>query len=171
MASWRPLHVADIPAVSAIAAKVHPGFFEDDAVFADRLALAPEGCWLLEGEDGAMGYVLSHPWRLGSVPALNTVLGALPAGADSFYIHDLALLPAARGSGAAGRMAARLIAAARNYPTMSLVAVNGSLPFWSRFGFATYEDRALAAKLASYDAGARYMVRPSSSLANGAASG
>lgn len=170
MPGWRPLRISDIAAVSAIAARVHPGFFEEDAVFADRLTLSPDGCWLLEGERAPLGYVLAHPWRLGSVPALDTVLGTLPEAADTFYLHDLALLPGARGTGAAGRIVRKLIEGAKDYPTMSLVAVNGSQPFWSRFGFVPHEDAALGAKLASYDAQACYMVRRSAPLANGPAS-
>lgn len=165
MAIWRPLASDDIAAVSKIAAAVHPGFFEEDAVFADRVALAPQGCWLLEADEGPLGYVLSHPWRLGDIPALNTTLGSLPVPADTFYIHDLALLRDARGTGAAGRIVETLIATAVPCPTMSLVAVNGSLPFWSRFGFAPVDAPELAGKLESYDGAARYMVRQSAPLA------
>jgi len=159
MSDWRPMDAADVPQVSAIAAKVHPGFFEDDAVFAERRILAPEGCWICEGNDGALGYVLSHPWTLAAPPALNSPLESLPGAPDTFYIHDLALLPAARGTGAAGKIIKTLIGAAAPYPTMSLVAVNGSIPFWSRFGFAVAERPDLAGKLSSYDASARLMVR------------
>lgn len=159
MHRWRPLLAADIPAVSAIAAAVHPAFPEDDAVFADRQALAPQSCLLLEIGGAAAGYVLAHPYRLGAMPALNTVLGEIPAHPDTLYIHDLALLPAARGTGAAGAVIERLVEAARPMGAMSLVAVNGSVPFWTRMGFFRYDEPRLAAKLASYEPGALYMVR------------
>ena len=42
---------------------------------------------------------------------------------------------------------------------MSLVAVNASAPFWSRFGFEIVSEPALDAKLKSYDDAARFMVR------------
>lgn len=157
---WRPALPNDIAAISAVAAEVHPDFPEDDSVFAERIALAPQGCWLLVTAGGeAMGYVLSHPGRLGVLPALNSLLGALPEDPDTFYIHDLALLPRARGGGAAGEIVKTLIGIGAAYRTMSLVAVNGSIGFWSRFGFALEDRPELVAKLSSYDAHARFMVR------------
>lgn len=159
MFQWRRLRSSDIASVSAIAAKVHPDFFEDDVVFAERQNLAPEGCWLCEGENGPLGYVLSHPWTLTAPPALNSLLGAIPEAPDTFYIHDLALLPEARGLGAAGAAVEILIGVAKSLPTMSLVAVNGSVPFWSRYGFAISNRPDLMQKLLSYDDAAQFMVR------------
>lgn len=159
MPRWRPLLTADLASVSDIAARVHPGFFEDDFVFAERQLLAPQGCWICDGPDGAMGYVLSHPWTLAAPPALNAPLGTIPHEPDIFYIHDLALLPQARGTGAAGRIVRTLIEIAQPYPAMSLVAVNGSIPFWSRFGFAVADRPDLAQKLLSYGEDARFMMR------------
>ena len=160
MAKWRPMQANDLPVVSGIAGKVHPRFFEDDFVFAERRALAPQGCWICEGPDGALGYVLSHPWTLAAPPALNSPLGAIPEKPDTFYIHDLALVPGARGTGAAGKIVETLIAVAKPFPAMSLVAVNGSAGFWSRFGFAPANRPDLAQKLRTYDEDARFMVRP-----------
>ncbi len=51
-------------------------------------------------------------------------------------------------------------ARALRLPTVSLVAVNNSGPFWAKHGFTEFEATgALAAKLKSYDDDARYMVR------------
>ena len=36
-----------------------------------------------------------------SIHQLGTLLGALPDGGGTYYLHDIALLPAARGQGAA----------------------------------------------------------------------
>lgn len=159
--SWRSMAAADLPAVMAAAAEVHPDYPEGEAVFAERLALHPAGCLVLAGEDGLGGYVLSHPWRLGQVPALDSLLGALPGDADAYYIHDLALLPGARGGGAASACVGRLAAhaSAAGFARMALVAVGNSAGFWRRQGFREAHDEALARKLASYDDAARYMIR------------
>jgi ribosomal protein S18 acetylase RimI-like enzyme len=152
---------ADLHAVAAIAARVHPAFPEEAAIFAERLRLYPAGCLMLDGDGGAAGYCLSHPWRAGDPPALNTQLSALPAPPSTYYIHDLALMPQARGHGAATMLIARLAARARaeRLPTLSLVAVNGSGSFWRHHGFEGVADVTLQARLASYDAAAAYMVR------------
>lgn len=152
---------ADLPAVMAIAAVVHPDYPEDEAVFAERLRLAPDGCHVLAGEDGALkGYLVSHPWPAGTVPALNSRLGEIPQGVANWYLHDLALLPGAwqrrggrdrRGDGSSCR---------RNRPyEPALVAVNDSTGFWRRQGFREVHDPALDRKLASYDDAACYMRR------------
>jgi len=158
---WRSMTAADLPAVMQVAAQVHPGYPEDEAVFAERLRLAPQGCRCLGGGDGLAGYVVSHPWHPGQPPALNSLLGAVPADAADWYIHDLALRPQARGSGAASRIVEQLtdLAARAGCARLSLVAVNASVGFWEHHGFRAVHDAALARKLASYDDAARYMVR------------
>lgn len=159
--SWRAMAAADLPAVMAVAAQVHPDYPESEPVFAERLALHPAGCLVLAGGGGLGGYVLSHPWRLGQVPALDSLLGTVPDDADAYYIHDLALLPAARGGGAASGCVDRLAAHAltTGFARMALVAVGNSAGFWRRQGFREAHDEALARKLASYDDAARYMIR------------
>lgn len=159
--AWRAMSGYDLAAVSEIAGKEHPGFFEADAVLAEKFELYRNGCYLLEVSEKPAGYVLSHPWRLGSLPELNVPLGALPEDADTYYIHDIALLPLTRGLGAAGQIIEALTKHARvmGFATMSLVAVNGSLAFWERQGFCTSDRPELADKLASYEDAARYMIK------------
>jgi ribosomal protein S18 acetylase RimI-like enzyme len=159
--AWRAMSGYDFGAVFDIANKVHPGFFEAEAVLAEKFALYRNGCYLLEVSEKPAGYVLSHPWKRGTLPALDTLLGEIPADADSYYIHDLALLPVTRGVGAAGQIVAALTkhAKAMGFPTMSLVAVNGSVAFWEKQGFVTEERPELVDKLAAYEDAARYMVK------------
>ena len=160
--TWRALTGYDMGVVAEIAGVVHPGFFEAPEVLAERQQLYRNGTYLLEIGERPAGYVLSHPWLTGSLPALNTLLGELPGGADTYYIHDLALLPVARRIGAASFIVAALAkhAAAHGFATMSLVAVNASQGFWERHGFAVEERAELAEKLMSYEPAARLMVRP-----------
>src|SRR5690606_4138770 len=159
--AWRAMTGYDIDAVFDIANRIHTDFFEAREVLAERQMLYRNGCYLLEVSEKLAGYVLSHPWRLGSLPALNALLGALPEDADTYYIHDLALLPLTRGLGAAGQIVEALTkhAKAMGFASMSLVAVNGSLAFWEHQGFAVSDRPELADKLASYEDAARYMVK------------
>ncbi len=155
---WRAMRVEDLHAVSAIAERVHPAFPEDAAVFAERLALCPEGCFVAQVEGRPVGYLVSHPWRSGAPPALNARLGALPDAAACWYLHDLALLPEVRGGGL-GRAALALVehaARAAGLRSVELVAVSGSAPFWARLGF---EPLALPSTHASYGSEASAMRR------------
>ena len=158
---WRAMTTLDLPVVETIAASVHPAFPEDIAVFAERQRLYPDGTRLLELGGTPSGYILSHPWRFGALPALNSLLGVIPADADTYYLHDLALLPAARGTGAAAMIVGDMLRHARGagFASASLVAVNGSLPFWYKHGFREVPAPELVQKLASYEAAARLMVK------------
>ncbi|MDP1730635.1 MAG: GNAT family N-acetyltransferase [Devosia sp.] len=159
--AWRAMTGYDLPAVQAIADQVHPGFFEAPEVLAERQRLYRNGCYILEIGEKPAGYVLSHPWRSGLLPALNVMLGQIPAVPDTYYLHDLALLPVARRVGAASHIVSALVkhAAAKGFPDMSLVAVNGSRGFWEKHGFAAADAPGLAEKLKSYEPAARLMVK------------
>ena len=159
MAMWRKMQAGDLAAVMAVADAVHAGLPEDEAVFAERLALYPEGCLALELPDGEVaGYAISHPILPASPPKLNSLLGAIPAGADEYYIHDVALLPKLRGSGLARPAIEHLLDHARRYRSVALVSVYGTGPFWSRFGFVQ-STRDMGDKLAPYGEDAVFMAR------------
>ena len=83
----------DLPAVLAIADEVHPAFPEDAEVFVERLRLYAAGCLVFSTGEGIAGYTVSHPWRAMDPPALNSRLGELPDHPETYYIHDIALLP------------------------------------------------------------------------------
>jgi ribosomal protein S18 acetylase RimI-like enzyme len=153
---WRAMRPDDLPAVNRIANQVHPNFPESDAIPAERLALYPAGCLVLEINGEVTGYAVSHPWRDGKSPALDHLLGRLPDHPDTLYLHDLALLPTARGTGAATQAVGLLaaLAAREGLPTMILVAVNNSTGFWQRQGF-----RVTGPAPVSYGADARVMTR------------
>lgn len=155
-AAWRPLTDADLPNLCAIADRVHPDHPESPEALASHLRVFPAGCFLADGPDGALGYCLSHPGRVGRPPALDTVLTGI-ADADCLYLHDIALLPEARGLGLGEAMVGRLakVARAHGFDRMALTAVSQSWGFWERQGFHRHACPALA----SYGAAAVYMVR------------
>lgn len=158
---WRAMQASDLAAVVAIAAAVHPGFPERPEVLDERRQVFPKGAFLAEDAAGEpVGYALAHPWRLSVPPALDSFLGALPEDADCLYLHDVALLPVARGQGLARALVAKLEARAGGLGRLALTAVNASADRWCRLGFApTPAGPVLAAKLASYGPGAVFMVK------------
>lgn len=124
---------------------------------AERLRLCPEGCFALAAGDHLVGYAVGHPWRARSVPDLDTLIGALPAPAGAWCIHDVALDSRARGRGAAGEVVGLMLAEAarRRLPGAVLVAVGDAAGFWRRHGFRPIPEAAPA----GYGAGAALMVR------------
>jgi ribosomal protein S18 acetylase RimI-like enzyme len=158
---WRRMTPRDLDAVAAVADRIHPDFPEDRAIFAERLRLFPEGCHVLADGDAVCGYVLSHPWTWGEPPRLNSLLGRLPRRPTTYYLHDIALLPQGQGQRHAGAMVERLaaMAAAMALGNLSLVAVNDSTAFWKKQGFDEHGSTRLGSHLASYGAGATFMIR------------
>ena len=132
---------ADLPTVVRISDAVHGEFTEPLETFADRLVHYPAGCAILERDGEALGYLISHPWpRCAAPPKLGARLGAIPAS-DSYYLHDIALLPAARGTGAGATATAFVIhqAKAEGCRDVRLVAIQGADSYWHRQGFGYVE--------------------------------
>lgn len=156
---WRGMTAADLDGVVAVAAVAFPEHPESRACIAQRLALFPALCLTLDDGGTVAGYCIAYPWPEGAIPPLDTLLDALPEDRSAFYVHDLALLPKARGRGQAAAGVALLLesAAALGGTSLSLVSVNASTAFWQAHGFRTIETP--AAKLASYGEAARYMRR------------
>lgn len=157
--AWRGMQHADLGGVMVLAECVHPDLPEDEAVFAERIALYPEGCLVLSDGHAIEGYALAHPIRRFEPPALNTLIGQLQAEADEFYIHDFVLAPERRGAGHAKAGIARLLSLGEAFATSALVSVYGTADFWSRFGFAIVGGPEIARKLVPYGPGAVYMRR------------
>lgn len=160
-AQWRLMQQSDLDEVHDMSCVVHPDFPEDRAIFADRLAVFAPGALVLQGDTQLLGYSFSHPWMRLSAPALNTLLQQVPEEADSFYLHDVALLPQVRALGAARRLVELLVetAEAHGFDSLSLVAVNGSQPYWEKQGFSVRDVPHLQEKLLSYSEDARFMMR------------
>jgi GNAT superfamily N-acetyltransferase len=159
LAVWRPVAAADLDEVERIGNAIHVSLQERPEVFANKRELFPEGCFVLARDGALVGYGLAHPWALGTVPALDTLLAALPPSPTCLHIHDVVVLPAVRGQGAAGVLIGLFEAIARRHRLdyLALVSVYGSDRLWGRFGFETASEPGLADTLQSYGATARYM--------------
>ncbi|HEX7853211.1 MAG TPA: GNAT family N-acetyltransferase [Sphingobium sp.] len=157
---WRAMRADDMDAVSAISDSVHGDYTEPRAVYAERQRLYPAGCFVFERGSALSGYLIIHPWRGISPPPLGALMGSIPADADHFYLHDLALLPNARGTGA-GASATQLafdLTAAAGLRDVFLLAVGGADSFWASRGFVPVADEELAARLhAAYGPEVVYM--------------
>lgn len=147
----------DIDAAFNVAAVAHTSLPERREIFAERLRLFPDGCLVLETDGQVAGYALSHPIKRFQPPALDSWLGAIAPDADDYYIHDVAILPAARG-GQARPVVRHLLEIAGDYESASLVSVYGTAGFWGRFGFEPAAQD-MGQKLEPYGDSAVYMLR------------
>lgn len=156
-AAWRPATVSDAPAIAALAKAELGAYGEAADLYAERIALSPAGCWVLAEGDTVIGHCISHPWHRLAPPAMHALLGDLPPSADCWYLHDVVVAPAARGTCAVQRLLPILsdIAARRDIPVLALIAVGGADGYWARQGFIAAPGGA-----AGFGEDAVYMERP-----------
>lgn len=156
---WRPMVKTDLDTVLTIAAEVHIGFGEDRSLFANRLELYPDGCWLAEDQGQALGYSMAFPGLTVKPPKLNELWDALPANPDCLYWHDLCLRATARGKKLGSRINDKMVALTRQLGLhqIALISVHDSAPFWAGQGFV----RQLPAppSVANYGADAQFMIK------------
>lgn len=126
-----------------------------------KILASPKTCVLAESIEGALGYLIAVPIVYPHLPALNAPTFELLAGADTLYIHDLAVASAGRGNGVAQMLIRDAIEAGKRIGLSKacLVAIQNSQKFWAQFRFETIAEPpdALIPKLASYGAGAQLM--------------
>ena len=70
VAAVRQLTDRDFDTVDRIQRSAYsPDFLEDLAVFADKFARYPDGCWVAEVDGQVVGYLFSHPGHFSAPPA------------------------------------------------------------------------------------------------------
>ncbi len=154
---WVPMPEAQIPEVTRLADSIHKSYPEDEATFAEKWRLYPKGCFSLTANGLLSGYMIAFPWLTVQPPKINALLRALPPKPDTFYLHDIAVSPAARGQGAAKIGLGLLIkyAAAQGFGSLSLTAVSGSEGYWQKQGFRFVGE---GETMETYGSEARYMA-------------
>lgn len=155
-------HDHDLPAIMRLQAQAYPDLAESMAAIRSRIQSEPHWCWVAEAGDDVCAYLLAHPWQQVQPPVWNEPLPRLPAHGTRFYIHDLALGAAARGSGLAKTLIHNALAQAKRagFHEARLVAVQDSTGFWQRQGFHVQTvTPAMQEALQSYGTDARLMQR------------
>lgn len=164
MSQWqvRVMQAADVGAMVALQAECYPPeLHEDEPTMQARLVVAPDTSWVAEDAAGVGAYLVCYPSKVGKVNPLGAAF-TIPEQADTLYLHDLAVGTRARGQGVGRAVATRAVDYARKqgFTYCTLVAVQGSAPFWRSLGFRpvtalTGEQRAA---LATYRTDTTYML-------------
>lgn len=157
---WETISASEVTEMDAIARAVHLDLPERPEVFAEKIRLFPRGCRKLALDGKMVGYAIAHPWKLYSIPPLDDYLGGLPSEPECIYIHDVAVLPGARGTNAAGRFVQEIkaLALSRSISFLTMVSVYGTYALWARFGFQVSLNHRIQPKLGSYGPTAQYMI-------------
>lgn len=161
-----PMTEADIDAAVSVQKEAFtPDLCEDPHVFRNRIERFGHYYRMAYLDGRAVGYVICFPWKLGDSPVNNQVFPEELPEADCFFLHDIALLPEARGTGLAQALINEVynVADGLGFDAVSLVAVKQSGSFWDKMGFVPYaaitpEKHQRVREI--YGAGARLMARP-----------
>lgn len=158
----RPLERHDLPAALEIQSASYPAFLVEPAdAFASRLAAPLPFCLAALRSGELAGYLLAHGWPRQSPPPVARVL-APQAATEVLFIHDLAVGAEGRGLGLGRQLidCALVLAARHGLARAELIAIEGAGDYWRALGFAEEPvSAAVAAKVAAYGAGARWMAR------------
>ena len=129
-----------------------------------KLSASRSTCLVASLDGDTVGYLIALPWEFSNPPALNAKACELPSSPSCLYLHDLAVTPEARKFGAGRALVEAFLTRLKRsgLGRASLVAVQGSAPYWERHGFrAVPPSEPLKAKLSSYGKGVQYMARAS----------
>ncbi len=149
------MRLSDLPDVKRISDIVHCNLTEADAVFAERLRMFPQGCFMTDD-----GYAVAHPAHLGVPPELDELSYVCPPDANALHVHDVALLPHKQGAGLGSAVHSMMLAVARreNLRHATLIAVAGKHSYWERHGYR-HASAVRPASVSGYGVGAAYMAR------------
>jgi predicted N-acetyltransferase YhbS len=125
-----------------------PEFHESAEMVRQKLALFPQGCFACVEKTVFYGYILSLPWLSGEVVPLNAAI-RLPPQPDCLYIHDLAVRAEARGRQIGRRLVEKVLHKGKElgFHACTLVAVQGSEPFWGKLGFEILNRQSYGGRL------------------------
>lgn len=140
-----------------------PQYHEPLGAFANKVQWSPDSGWLVVSSGQAVAYLVTLPVDEAHFPALHASDWRPPEQARWLCLHDLAVDPDHRGTGAGQRLIEQAFTHARQRGLngLALVAVQGSQPYWARQGFRpeSVTHAGLLESLRSFGDGARFMVR------------
>ena len=112
-------------------------FNEKAETFVSKIKFSPETCYGVLVENRLIAYGISFPWLKNKSVDLNSTLKQKPQKPEVMHIHDISVDPDFRGLGLAESLFLRIAhdAFALGLSSLSLVAVQGSTTYWSKFGF------------------------------------
>lgn len=158
----RSLTHSNLAAALAIQSQSYPPFLlEDEGAFASRLDLTASYCLAATRGGVLIAHLLAYGWPSEAPSPVGTILSP-DAASEVLFIHDLASLSEAQGSGIGRTLATRAfeLAAQEGLRNAQLIAVDGAASYWQSLGFveATVADE-LATAVVQYGRDARWMTR------------
>lgn len=130
-------------------------FHEKAETFVSKIKYSPETCYGVLVENKLVAYGISFPWSKSSSVNLNSSLEENPQKLEVLHIHDISVDPDFRGLGLGESLFLRIAHDAFSFGLgeLTLVAVQRSSSYWSKFGFVETDSN-----VDDYGAGAMKMA-------------
>ncbi len=126
---WRPMTHRDLNKVYTISlAQWGSTYYESLKIFQNKLDYYPDGCFVYEDDFKVQGYLLSHPWSSTNIPNINEPLPRMLI--DTYYIHDIVLLPEFRGEMIASKLISQIL---KDRKEVCLVAPEPTQHYWKKY--------------------------------------
>lgn len=160
-----PMILQDLEDVAEVQKKTFTqDLCEGHSVLLNRFETFGQYFYVAKNGKALIGYMISFPWKAGDTPVNNQKFPAILQTPDCFFIHDITLMPEARGTGLAAAMIEKACETGRSlgFKTISLVAVSQSGNYWDKNNFLEYVDISVEKRngiIANYGQGARLMLR------------
>ena len=118
-------------------------FHEDVKTFASKIDYSPETCYGVLVENKLVAYAISFPWSSDESVDLNSTLDLSFRKPSVMYVHDISVDPDYQGMGFATTLFHKITHATLKLDLhiLTLVAVQGSSTYWSKFGFVKSESK------------------------------
>lgn len=145
----REIIISDWPQIMAIQSQVyHDVTPEPLDVMQGKWRRSPKLCFVYCSETHPQqigGYLLAHTWAGQALPELGVSM-AEGVAEKYIFLHDLAISPEYQGQGVGPKLAKHMLTRARQcgWQEFRLVSVQGSVPFWQRFGFRVMQRNVAA---------------------------
>lgn len=165
MNAIRSLKKIDLPHLISVQQKTFTSdLCESLAVFQNRFDHFGQYFKVVLINDQIVGYIICFPYKLGEIPKNNAFFAPNLPTPDCFYIHDVTLIPEARGQGLAQLLIESAFTQAKELglTKISLVSVGQSGNYWDKLGFVEYPNQTAKISqilLSSYDEKSRLMVK------------
>lgn len=160
----RPAQEGDVVAIVALQKRCYREVFhESEQAFLSKIKGSKGFCWIVEGQDKVLAYLMSVPAKTPYIPCLHMENYQQPEGADILYLHDMAITPQARGQGLKRRLLDKVLVHAHqvHFRQVILIAVQNSVPVWEKEGFSVVDANSLGLEkvLQSYGSDAKLMSK------------
>lgn len=136
-------------------------FLESEQSYRSKLESNPQTCFIAEQDNMVCAYIIGLAVDEQSFPALNATSISTPIKPTILYLHDLSVVPNARGTGVSEVLIQHLLKQSINFEHTMLIAVQGSLGFWQKYNFAPIDPKSwgLEQKVLSFGVDAVLMAK------------